>query len=302
MGPSRSRRVRFPGAAGALALALLLTAGTVLGEEPVNDAILERFEAMVRYNLDNPHVLASRVIDSLMVQLEGKPVGERIAFWAEVFLRDGRARYLFGLEEGGYVSEGRLCDDFRTDCVLFLYRTTELGRSTSAREAVQFAFGTRFYGASVEEAIEPDGRVRYDHAAHLDHSEDILRSGIWGRDVTATVGPLESDPGNARFPADTLKFVRTDRINSRALQSGDLIFFLLDEKQAKGAEYRAQGTLIHHIGIAVRSGDQVDLIHAARAPLAGIYEGQKIERVPLRTYLEKVDSFKGILVSRIEEF
>jgi hypothetical protein len=301
MHASWGRQVRIA-AAGALAVGLFVTAGAVLGEEPVGDAILERFESMVRYNLDNPHVLPSRAIDSLMVQIEGKPVGERIAFWAETFHRDGRARYLFGLEEGGYVREGRLCDDFRTDCVLFLYRTTELGRSTSAREAVQFAFGTRFYGASVEEAIDPDGRVRYDHAAHLDHSEDIVRSGIWGRDVTSSIGPVESDPGNDRFPADTLKFVPVDRIDYGALADGDLIFFLLDEKQPKGAEYRAQGTLIHHIGIAVRSGDQVDLIHAARAPLTGIYEGQKIERIPLKAYLQRVDSFKGILVSRVEEF
>jgi hypothetical protein len=237
-----------------------------------------------------------------MAQIEGKPVGERIALWAETFHRDGRARYLFGLDEGGYVREGRLCDDFHTDCVLFLYRTTELGRSTSAREAVQFAFGTRFYGASVEEAILPDGRVRYDHAAHQEYSEDMLRSGIWGRDVTASIGPVQSDAGNARFPADTLRYVPKDRIDYSAVQSGDLVFFLLDEKAPKGQEYRAQGTLIHHIGVAVRTADQVDLIHAAKAPLSGHYDGQKIERIPLKTYLERIDSFKGILVTRIEEF
>jgi hypothetical protein len=285
-----------------IVLACVLTTSTARGEEPMGDAILERFEKMVQYNLDNPHVLPSAYIDSMLAEVDGLPVGERIAFWADAFQRDGRARYVFGLDEGGYVREGRLCDDFRTDCVLFLYRTTELGRSTTAREAVQFAFGTRFYGASVEEAILPDGRVHYEHAAHLDHAEDILRSGIWGRDVTASIGPIESDAGNDRFPPDTLRYVPKDRIDESAIQSGDLVFFLLDEKQPKGAEHRAQGTLIHHIGIAVRAGDHVDLIHAAKTPIAGVYEGQKIERIPLKTYLARVDSFKGILVSRIEEF
>jgi hypothetical protein len=49
-------------------------------------------------------------------------------------------------------------------------RTTELARSASAREAVQFAFGTRFYGASVEHAVREDGRVDFDDPAHLEYS------------------------------------------------------------------------------------------------------------------------------------
>jgi hypothetical protein len=271
-------------------------------EDPKPDAILARFEQMVRFNLDNDHVLPSSTIDSVMQELEGKPVGERIAHWAEHFHRDGRARYLFGLDEGGYVKEGRLCDDFQTDCVLFLYRTTELGRSSSAQEAAQFAFGTRFYGASVEEAILPDGHVKYQHAAHLDYSEDILRTGIWGKDVTESIGPTQPDPGNDRFEAGTLSFVPSDKIDESALRSGDLVYFILDENDPKGAEARAQGILIHHLGVLVCSEKRCDLIHAAKAPLPNHYEGGKIERIALKTYLGLVERFKGIVVTRIEEF
>lgn len=271
-------------------------------EESSDDRILERFETMVRFNLDNPRVVPSSQIDSLMAGIASKPVGERIAFWADWFWRDGRARYLFGLDPGGYVKEGRLCDDFNTDCVLFFYRTTELGRSSSAREAVQFAFGTRFYGAGVEEAILPDGKVRYEHDAHLEYSEEIVKSGIWGKDVTASVGPVESDTGNSRFPADTLSFVPKGKIDSAALESGDIVFFILDEKTPKGAEGRATGVLIQHLGILRREGNEVYLIHAAKAGLSGLYEGGKIERVPLSTYLARLDLFKGIVVTRIEEF
>lgn len=272
------------------------------GQDDASEPVLARFDTMVRANLDNPNVLPSTEIDSLMASIATRPVGERIAFWADFFYRDGRARYLFGLDPEGYVSQGRLCDDFRTDCVLFLYRTTELGRSSSAREAVQFAFGTRFYGAGVEEAILPDGRVRYDHPAHEEYSEDIFRSGIWGEDVTAKIGPVRSDPGNDRFPAGTISFVPKQQINYAAIQPGDLIYFVLDENTAKGAEARATGILIQHLGIGTREGSEVYLIHAAKQPLSGYYDGGKVEKVPLRTYLDRVDTFKGILVSRIGEF
>lgn len=272
------------------------------GQDPVGDEILARFETMVKFNLDNPQVLPSSEIDAVMKDIADDPVGERIAHWADYFYRDGRPRYLFGLDPGGYVKEGRLCDDFQTDCVLFVYRSTELGRSTTAREAVQFAFGTRFYGASVEEAILPDGKVRYEDPSHLDYSEDILRTGIWGSDVTAKIGPVVSDPGNEKFPADTLSFVPKDNIDETAIQSGDVVYFVLDENDPKGAEDRAKGVLIHHLGILIRSGEKVDLIHAAQKPLPGVYEGGKIERVPLATYLGAVERFKGIVVTRIEEF
>jgi len=272
-------------------------------QDSASEEVLARFEKMVQYNLDNPHTLPSATIDSLMNTLQGKSVGDRIAFWADTFYRDGHARYLFGLDPGGYVTEGRLVDDFQADCVLFLYRTTELGRSSSAREAVQFAFGTRFFGAGVNDAILPEGRVRYDHASHLDYSEDILKCGIWGKDVTASVGPAQADTGNERFPAGSLSYVPKDRVNLWALKSGDIVFFVTDEKNPKGAELRAgKGALIGHIGIVVRDGDEPYLIHAAKSGLAGFYEGGKIEKIPLKAYLDRVDLFKGIDVARIEEF
>lgn len=301
--PGRRTVQRWIVSAGILT-GLVLMIDVARGQEsPENQRIIDRFDKMVAFNLDNSHVLPSTLIDSLMATIGGKPVPERIAFWADWLQRDGRARYLFGLDPGGYVTEGRMCDDYQTDCVLFVYRTTELGRSTSAREAVQFAFGTRFYSAGVEEAILPDGRVRYDIPAHLDYSEEIFRSSIWGKDATPTIGPVEPDPGNARFPAGSLSFVRKSAIDYAALRSGDIVFFLLDENNPKAAESRTQqGILIQHLGIILRDGGQPVLLHAAKAGLQGIYEGGKIERVALRTYLDRIDIFKGIVVARIEDF
>jgi hypothetical protein len=52
----------------------------------------------------------------------------------------------------------------------------------------------------------------------------------------------------------------------------------------------------------MHDGSETFLIHAAKSGLAGIYDGGKIERVALRTYLDRVDIFKGLVVARIEEF
>ncbi len=302
--PSMAAKMHRPVGWGLVILVGLLSMIRISkAQDSTGAEVLSRFETMVRYNLDNEHTLPSAEIDSLMSVVQEKPVGERIAFWADTFYKDGRARYLFGLDPGGYVTDGRIVDDFATDCVLFLYRTTELGRSSSAREAIQFAFGTRLFGASVDSAIFPDGRVRYDHPAHLDYSEDILKSGIWGKDVTASIGPVQADPGSDRCPPGSLLYVPKDKINYWALSPGDVVFFVTDEKSAKGTDSRSgKGGLIGHIGIIVREGDEPYLIHAAKTPLIGFYEGGRIEKIPLKTYLDRIDSFKGIAVARIEEF
>ena len=61
------------------------------GQDPAGDAILARFESMVTFNLDNPQVMPSSQIDSLMQTIAGRAVGERIAFWADFFYRQGSA-------------------------------------------------------------------------------------------------------------------------------------------------------------------------------------------------------------------
>jgi hypothetical protein len=64
---------------------------------------------------------------------------------------------------------------------------------------------------------------------------------------------------------------------------------------------REYGLVIGHQGIVQRRGDEVSVIHAAQSDLPGEYEGNRIVRVPLSTYLRRVESFKGIIVTRIED-
>jgi len=268
-----------------------------------SDALLDRFELMVRHNLDHEFVVPSPVLDSLAAAWAGRPLGERTAAWARWFHDQGNVRYLFGKDPGGYVSEGRLCQDFATDCVLFMHRVTELARSSSAREAVQFAFGTRFYGASVAEAILEDGRVSYDDPAHLDYAEDMIQSGIWGAQVTAECGAaLRDTVGSSRVPADTLHFLPSAAIDYARLTDGDIVWFVGNEEDPREAEKRATGTMIHHIGLVERAGDEVNLIHPASRPLPGVYAAPGLQRVPLPLYLARVGKFKGIVVTRLQEF
>ena len=272
-------------------------------EEAAQARLMALYEKMVRFNLDNPRTVPSATIDSLMALRESLPLGERIAAWADYFWRRGDASYLFGLADGGYCKEGRLVDDFHTDCVLFFYRVTELGRSSSALEAVQFAFGTRFYGAILEDVVDGQGRVDYDNAVHLDYSEDLVRSGIWGQDVTAQLGePAADQAGTTRYPSGTVQYLPKERVDYGALRDGDVIWFVCDEKTEAGRKLRESGTMIGHLGIIEVEQGEPQLIHAAAKGLSGLYAGGKIEKVPLKTYLARVETFKGLIATRIENF
>ncbi len=268
-----------------------------------DDELVERFNVMVRRNLDNGAVLPSGVIDSVMKSLDGKSIGEKTASWARYFRARGDVQYVFGRAPGGYATQGLLAQDFATDCVLFMYRTTELARSTSAEEAIQFAFGTRFYGASVENSVKDDGRVEYDDPSVLQFAEDMLKSGVWGKDVTVECGNALTDAvGSSRVPADTLQYLPANNIDYDKLQDGDILWFIGDEGRAGAVEERMKGTLIHHLGICSREGAEAYLIHPASVPMQGEYETTGVARVALRTYLSRVGRFKGILVTRLVEF
>jgi hypothetical protein len=272
-------------------------------EEERQTRLMALYDKMIQFNLSGPHARSAAEIDAEMTQLASLPVGERIAAWADWFNLLGDTTYVYGRDPQGYVTQGRLVDDCHTDCVLFFYRTTELGRSSTALEAVQFAFGTRFYGASLEGVVRPDGRVDYDTPVHLDYAMDILRSGYWGAEITATLGPTVADEaGTSRYPAGTVQYVPTSKLALEKLQSGDIVFFITDEKTARGRTVRESGDLIGHLGIVQVENGTPYLIHAASKGLAGLYPGARVEKVALATYLARVETFKGILAARIENF
>jgi hypothetical protein len=284
-------------------LSLLATGGGQELDAERQRRLLERYERMVRLNLDQPWVMSSEQIDEKMAEFSSLPLGDRIGAWADYLYRRGDARYLFGLAEGGYVQKGRLADDFAMDCILFLYRTTELGRTTSAREAIDFAYGTRFAGASLDRAVRADGTVDYDDPVHLDYSIDMIRSGVWGQEITDQIGQTERDlVGSERYPAGAIRYVPTGKLRDAALRTGDLIFLVSDETTERGKALRESGAIIGHVGV-IRVEDGVPmLIHPASSGLEGIYDGGTIVKVSLKTYLDRVEVFKGVMGLRVKDF
>lgn len=287
-----------------LALALLSApTATSQTDDEQQARLMQLYDRMIQFNLKDPQALPEQEINAQMSKLDRLAVGEKIAAWAEYFHKRNITTYRFGLKPGGYANEGRLVDDFRPDCVLFFYRVTELGRSSTALEAVQFAFGTRFYGATLEDVVSQGGRVDYDSPAHLDFTVDIVRSGIWGKEITDTLGvAVSDDAGSTRYPPGDVKYLPKGNINLPLLQDGDIVYFVSDETTDHGKTVRESGALIGHLGIIKVERSDPYLIHAASSGLEGIYEGGKVEKVKLAIYLERVESFKGIVATRIESF
>jgi hypothetical protein len=260
-------------------------------------------ERLVQRNLDARVSLPESVIAARIQEWQHLPIGERIARWAELYLERGDATYVFGLKPGGYVAESLLVQDFKQDCVLFSYRCTELARASTPRDAVVWALETRFAGADPSSVVSITGAVDYDDASHLDYSLDIIRSEHWGRNVTRDVGEAETDlAGTSRYVGGSFAFIPTAKLRLERLHDGDLLYFVFDEKSDRGQRMRQEyGLVIGHQGIVRRHDGDVAVIHAAISDLTGEYSGNRVVRVPLLTYLQRVESFKGVIVTRLTE-
>ncbi len=263
-----------------------------------------RLERMVARNLQTQVSFPESLLASKIAAWRELPLGERIARWAELYLERNETSYLFGLKDGGYVADSLLVQDYKQDCVLFSYRCSELALASSPRDAVLRALETRFAGGEAGRVVATTGAVDYNDPSHLDYSLDIVRSGIWGRDVTAEIGEAETDSvGTSRYPAGSFVFIPTESLRLEGFEDGDLLYFVFDENNSsRGRKMRDEyGLVIGHQGIARRRDAQVDVIHAAISDLPGEYRGNQVVRVPLRTYLRRVESFKGVIVTRLDE-
>ncbi len=227
-------------------------------------------------------------------------VAGRVGFWARRYAAADAAVYCFGPAEGGYVAEGRLVLDEKHDCVSLLYRTTELARAATPDEALSWALRTRFAGADWDSVVAADGRVDYDHASHLDFSVDMIRSGHWGRDVTASLaGAVPDTAGSTRYPPGTVTWVPEADLDPTGLQEGDVVWFVLDPDDPRALNLRGEyGLIVGHIGIVVVEDDGPHVIHAASRDLPGFYVGGHVVQAPLMVYLERMEKFGGVIVTR----
>ncbi len=231
--------------------------------------------------------LTNEEIQKFQPSLRGKPIGERIAFWAEKFI--GVPYDLDPL--GEYVSRATIVADERVDCMYLTFRAVELALSHTPEEAIQIALGKRFHSGGVVK----DGRVmNYDD--RFEYGEDMIESGKWGKEVTSEVGRVMKIKGSRG--KDFVEILSSDAFlkGKKKLKSGDIIFFI------KKPEERKMKEIVGHIGILKveknpesKGGKEIYLIHAS-----GMKEkGGVVKKVLLKEYLSKTP-FIGVKITRFQ--
>jgi hypothetical protein len=220
--------------------------------------------------------------------LRGKPIGERIAFWAEKFLG-----VLYDADPSGeYVSKATVVADERVDCMYLTFRAVELALSKTPEEAIQIALDKRFHSKGVLK----DGQVmNYDD--RFEYGEDMIYSGKWGKDITSEVGRITKIKGSRG--KDFVEILSTGRFlkGIKNLNSGDIVFFIKKPKERKKEE-----EIVGHIGILKveinpknMEHRDIYLIHAS-----GIKEkGGRVKKVLLKEYVSKMP-FMGVKITRFQ--
>jgi hypothetical protein len=199
--------------------------------------------------------LTGEEIQKSQTLLIGKPVGERIVFWAEKFI--GVPYDTDPL--GEYVSKAAIVADERVDCMYLTFRTVELALSRTPDEAIQIALDKRFHS----KGVLVDRRVmNYD--SRFEYGEDMIESGKWGKEITSEVGRTEKIKGSRGKDFVEILSTGTLRREIKNLRSGDLLFFI--RRPGK----RMKGEMVGHIGILKveegprgEGGREVYLIHAS---------------------------------------
>jgi hypothetical protein len=229
--------------------------------------------------------LTGEEIQKFQTLLTGKPIGERIAFWAERFI--GVPYDMDPL--GEYVSKATIVADERVDCMYLTFRAVELALSHTPEEAIQVALERRFHSKGV---LKEGHVINYDD--RFEYGEDMIESGKWGQEMTSAVGKMMKIKGSRG--KEFVEVLSSDALmqGMKSLKRGDLVFF------AKKPEKREVGEIIGHMGIievteAVRNqrNHEIFLIHASGTK----GKGGTVKKVLLREYLSKMP-FIGVKITR----
>jgi hypothetical protein len=244
--------------------------------------------------------MSDREIAVFQKEIANKPVGDRIARWAEKFV--GTPYDPDPL--GEYVSKKAIVADENVDCMYLSFRAVELALSLTPDKAVDIALEKRFI---TKGKLDRKGNV-INYEDRFQYGEDMLDSGRWGKEITGELGKVAEIKGSRGREKvkmiDKNTFLRSlSRSNSSIgskLKSGDFIFFV------KAPEKRSAGEIIGHIGIIkIDAGSQrtavgknegqkeIYLIHAGGLK----NKGGKVKKEILYDYVKSMQ-FIGVRVSR----
>lgn len=216
-------------------------------------------------------------------EISGRPVGERIALWAERFVNTPYDPDPMG----EYVTKKVIVADGRVDCMYLTFRAVELALSHTPEEAIAVALDKRF----INKGITKDGLVS-NYEDRFQYGEDMLYSGKWGRDITPELGKLihvKGSRGKERVELISRRYIKRGEAAVSALKNGDLIFFV------KAPSKRLTEEIVGHIGIIKKEGDSLYLIHAGGTK----NKGGAVKKVVFMDYVETMP-FVGIMAGRID--
>jgi len=231
--------------------------------------------------LGTSFALTDEEIQKFQTLLMKRPVGERVAFWAEQFVGTPYDKDPLG----EYVSKTAIVADERVDCMYLTFRAVELAISHTPAEAIQVALERRFRS----KGILREGKVS-NYEDRFEYGEDMISSGKWGREITLDIGnPIRIKGSRGK---DFVDIVLPDDLyrGLRKLKSGDIVFFI------KKPEERKLGEIVGHIGIVKTERDQeAYLVHAS-----GTKErGGMVKKVLLKDYVSQMP-FVGVKITRID--
>jgi hypothetical protein len=223
----------------------------------------------------SPPVLDMR---SFHKEISGRPVGERIALWAERFV--GTQYDPDPL--GEYVRQQVIVADERMDCMYLTFRAVELALADTPEDAVNVALGMRFIGRGEIR----DGKVA-NYEDRFQYGEDMIDSGKWGKEITRELGEtimIEGSRGKEHVRALPARNIHDCLLSFR---SGDIIFFVRHPGK------RSKDEIIGHIGIIKREKESIFLIHAGGQK----NKGGSVKKVLFEEYIDAMP-FIGIRVTR----
>jgi cell wall-associated NlpC family hydrolase len=216
------------------------------------------------------------------------PLNKRIAYWAARFIGTPYDPDPLGL----YVRTNRIVADEKIDCMYHAFRSVELARSTTPRQAIEEALILRF----TTKGRLADGLVtNYD--MRYQYGEDMVFSNKWGKNITAMLGTVETIPGSrGRDIVDILpKKVLLTRSVQTQLQDGDILYWVKDPKKRSVEEIVAHLSIVH-----IKNGKPY-LIHAAGdKDHAGRPGGGIVKEVSFEDYVSHM-KFIGAFVTRFDK-
>lgn len=218
-------------------------------------------------------------------EIADRPIGKRIAFWAEKFVDTPYDPDPLG----DYVTKKVIVNDALVDCMYLSFRALELALSRTPEEAVEIALDKRF----VTRGVMREGRVlNYDE--RFQYGEDMLDSGKWGKEITSMIGRLSYIKGArgrkevAIISKDDMLYLLRER--EAPLKDGDFMYFV------KFPDRRLGDEIVGHIGIIKKEEEKAFLIHASGKK----NKGGIVKKVPLIDYIESMP-FAGVRIGRFTD-